>query len=141
MRTLLLTLLLSACVHNAVPDGLYAVSDSDRDAVLVEQDDDPAKKIPLARSSRVPLVLVGAPVPETDAKGHLLLGVTLAPEQAGALESFTRAHLGGRAAFVLDGRVVTVHEIRSVIVGGRMKITRCGDDRCTVLYSKLAHGD
>ncbi len=135
---LLLTLLLSACVHKPIPDGLYAVTDSNRDAVLVERDDEPGQKISLARSSRVPLVLAAAPVRETDARGRALLGVTLAPAQVGALESFTRAHLGGRAAFVLDGRAITVHKIRAVITGGRMQITRCGDDRCELLYSRLA---
>jgi len=53
-------------------------------------------------------------------------------------EAFTRAHQGGRMAMVIDGEIVTLHKVRSVITDGKVQITRCTDNACEVLRSKLA---
>jgi hypothetical protein len=88
-------------------------------------------------SSFVPLIIEGTPEAQKDGRGHTLLGVALKREYAGALENFTRAHLGGRIAIVLGGEVITMHGIRSVITGGKFQITRCYDNACEVIQSKL----
>jgi preprotein translocase subunit SecD len=85
----------------------------------------------------VPLVLEGAPVAKKDGNGRTLLGVSLSQRYVKRLADFTKAHLGGRVAIVLDGEVITMHKIRSVISGGKIQITRCYDNACEVLLSKL----
>ncbi|MGA3245617.1 MAG: hypothetical protein ABSE41_13440 [Bacteroidota bacterium] len=85
----------------------------------------------------VPLVLEGSPTTNKDGNGRTLLGVTLSRKYIRTLEDFTKAHLGGRVAIVLDGEIITMHKIRSVISEGKIQITRCYDNACEVLLSKL----
>ncbi len=66
-----------------------------------------------------------------------MLGVALKKEYAALLEEFSRAHLDGKVVVVLDGEVITMHKVRSVITGGKFQLTRCYDDACEVLLSKL----
>lgn len=98
----------------------------------------PPKYVALDTSFFVPLDLAGPPETRKDDRGWTLLNVALAPEHVKTLETFTRAHLGGRIAIVIDGEIVTMHTVRSVIEGGRVQITRCHDDACEVLRMKLA---
>ena len=100
-------------------------------------DPSPPRWLALGTEGFVPLVLEGQPHTEPDGRGHALLAVTLARQHQKTLESFTRDHLGASAAIVLDGEVVTVHKIKAVIDGGRMQITRCRDNACEMLRSKL----
>jgi preprotein translocase subunit SecD len=85
----------------------------------------------------VPLVLEGSPDAKKDGRGHTMLSVSLSKQYVGRLSDFTRKHLGGRVAIVLGGEVITMHTVRSVIEGGKLQITRCYDDACDVLLSKL----
>jgi hypothetical protein len=87
--------------------------------------------------SFVPLILEGSPTANKDGNGRTLLGVTLSRRYVKTLENFTKAHLGGRIAIVLDGEIITMHKIRSVISEGKVQITRCYDNACSVLLSKL----
>jgi preprotein translocase subunit SecD len=94
--------------------------------------------VALDTTSFVPLILDGPPTAKSDGHGRTLLGVTIAKKYIKRLEDFTKAHLGGRVAIVLDGEVITMHRIRSVINEGKVQITRCYDNACEVLFSKLA---
>jgi hypothetical protein len=85
----------------------------------------------------IPLILEGSPTTNRDGNGRTLLGVTLSRKYITKLEDFTKAHLGGRVAIVLDGEIITMHKIRSVISEGKVQITRCYDNACEVLLSKL----
>lgn len=87
----------------------------------------------------VPLVIEGMPEMESDGQGKSVLTVCLARKNAERAEAFTRAHLGGRIAMVVDGEIVTLHKIRSVITGGKVQITRCTDNACEVIRSKLVN--
>ena len=87
--------------------------------------------------SFVPLILEGSPTTNKDVNGRTLLGVTLSRKYVTTLEDFTKAHLGGRVAIVLDGEIITMHKIRSVISEGKVQITRCYDNACDILLSKL----
>jgi preprotein translocase subunit SecD len=147
---------LAAPVNAAPPNGVYAVLSEGltRDeaqpkgvpsVILVynqkysEADrDQPPKYVALDPSSFVPLILSGAPTTRTDERGWTLLQCSLAPEQVKPLESFTRRYLGGRVAIVIDGEIITMHKIRSVIEDGNVQITRCYDDACRVLRIKLS---
>lgn len=99
---------------------------------------DPPRLVALDVASAVPLELETAPETAPDGRGHALLSVTLKRRHVAALRELTRAHLGGTIAIVVDGDVATMHKVRAVIDGGRMQITRCTDDGCTLLRSKLA---
>jgi hypothetical protein len=85
----------------------------------------------------VPLGIEGRPEMTSDGQGKSVLTVCLARKNAERAEAFTRAHLGGRIAMVVDGEIVTLHKIRAVITGGKVQITRCTDNACEVIRSKL----
>lgn len=105
-------------------------SAADRDA--------PPRYVSIDTALFVPLVLAGPPDTATDNNGRTLLRARLAKEHVKTLENFTRAHLGGTVAVVIDGEIVTIHKVRSVITGGDVQITRCFDNACEVLRAKLA---
>ena len=63
------------------------------------------------------------------------LHVTLESKSARGLEDFTTRY--SRVAVIIDGKVVTIHKVREPIRGGRVQISRCADDACQVLFSKL----
>jgi hypothetical protein len=99
---------------------------------------EPLTYVTIERSRFVPLIVKGTPELQKDGNGRSRLKISLAHEQAQALEDFTRAHLGGKIATVLDGEIITLHKIRSVIVGGEVQMTRCTDDACVIVRAKLA---
>jgi preprotein translocase subunit SecD len=85
----------------------------------------------------VPLIIETAPEMTKDGRGKSILSVSLTRQSADRAEVFTRAHLGGKIAMVVDGEIVTLHKIREVITGGKLQITRCDDDACKVIRAKL----
>ncbi len=97
---------------------------------------EPLSYVSLATNDYVPLVIEGRPEMKSDGQGKSVLTVSLARKNVKRAEAFTRAHLGGRMAIVIDGEIVTLHKIRSVITDGRVQITRCTDNACEVLRSK-----
>jgi preprotein translocase subunit SecD len=66
-----------------------------------------------------------------------VLSVGLSTDQVAALEAFTRERVGKRAAIVLGEEIVSIHKVLEVIDGGTMQITRCTDDACRRILSKL----
>jgi hypothetical protein len=145
----------AATADRRLRDGVYPVlreaasadsaHDPERAHVVLPYDDrysEPAERSPrtyvaLDTTSWVPMILEGSPERRPDGSGRTLLGVTLDRRYAKLLEAFTTRHLGGRIAIVLDDEIVTMHKIRSVIREGKVQITRCDDNACEVLYSKL----
>jgi preprotein translocase subunit SecD len=139
----------------SLPNGVYAVlregltraevqSEQRPHMVLVydrkysEADKDlPPKYVALDTSSFVPLVLAGPPDARKDDRGRTLLSVTLARQHVKTLENFTQTHLNGVVAIVIDGEIITMHKVRSVINDGKVQITRCSDDACRTLRLKL----
>lgn len=99
---------------------------------------EPTTYLCLDTSTWVPMILEGEPQADKDDTGRTLLSVTLAQEHAKELEEFTEKHFGGRAAVILEREVVTMHKIKSIIREGKLQITRCGDNGCEVLLSRLA---
>lgn len=98
---------------------------------------DPPLFVALETSRYVPLVLELPPEALKQPDGRTYLNVTLKKEHVEALEEFTREHLGGRVAIVLGGEIITMHKVRTVITGGKMMITRCMDDGCELIMSRL----
>ncbi len=87
--------------------------------------------------SYVPLVIEGTPQVKKDDRGKGILFVSLKEENAKKLEEFTRAHLGGRVATIVDGEIISMNKIRAVIIGGKFQMTRCNDNACEIIRAKL----
>ncbi len=163
--SLLFLLLLPACSGSRdesaagdtarVPNGLYAVLGEHARAETVMGDHPGALILPydgrytgdgmmdapvyvaLDSADFVPLVIAGEPEKKKDGRNHTMLNVTLDRRYVSTLESFTAARINERAAIVIGGEVVTMHRIRAAITGGRLMITRCEDNACEVLYTRL----
>ena len=69
--------------------------------------------------------------------GKTTLNVILGEGDALAFQKFTAANIGRGLAIIIGGKVVTAHKIRTEIVGGKIQITRCGDDACEQLFMWL----
>jgi hypothetical protein len=87
--------------------------------------------------SYVPLVIEGMPETQPDGRGKSVLLVSLKEENAKKLEDFTRAHLGGRVATIVDGEMISLNKIRAVIADGKLQMTRCTDNACEIIRAKL----
>jgi hypothetical protein len=88
-------------------------------------------------NSYVPLVLEGPPETVKEAGGKSILLVSLERENAKKLEDFTREHLGGKVATIVDGEIISMNKVRAVIVGGKLQMTRCADNACEIIRAKL----
>lgn len=86
-----------------------------------------------------PLSLKQAPQKLADQTDRTLfwIGLTLDDSSSQRLEQITRQHLGQTLAVVVGGKSVTKHGIKSVIKGGKVQISRCGDNGCQVLFREL----
>ena len=67
-------------------------------------------------------------------EGKTTLNIVLGEGNASEFQKFTAANIDRAVAIIIGGKVVTAHKIRSEIVGGKIQITRCGDDACEALY-------
>ncbi len=124
--------------HEAGPDGgSQVVLPYDRRKYSGAPTNEPLTYVALDAKDYVPLVIEGTPDMRSDGQGKSVLSVSLVRKNVKRAESFTRAHLGGRLAMVIDGEIVTLHKIRTVITDGKVQITRCTDNACEVLRSKL----
>jgi len=97
----------------------------------------PLEYVAIDPTDYIPLIIETAPEMTKDGRGKSILSVSLTRQSADRAEVFTRAHLGGKIAMVVDGEIVTLHKIRQVITGGKLQITRCDDDACKVIRAKL----
>ena len=98
----------------------------------------PAKYVALDSSSFVPFVLAGPPQIDGTYRDHPTLSLRLSPDNVKLLEKFTSTHMGGSVATVIDGEIITMHKVRSVIKDGQVQISRCTDNACRILRMKLA---
>jgi hypothetical protein len=72
---------------------------------------------------------------QTAVKKKLLLSLT--PDAAKNVKSFTTRNLNRQVVIVVGGEAITMHKIRAVIDGGTIQITRCNDNACETLYTRL----
>ena len=107
--------------------------------MAVPRANEPLTYVAIDPKDFVPLIIEGAPEMKSDGQGKSVLTVSLSRKNAERLEALPRAHLHGRIALVVDGEIVTLHKIRSVVTGGRLQITRCTDNACEVIRSKLVN--
>lgn len=150
--TLFCALLAGTAWAEPVPDGFYAVvrreAGPDAQTPLAEGElrlrfheafADTQETIVVRRADFVPLQLREPPTktPDPTERTRFWVRVSLSDEAAAQFESFTERHLGQSVAIVVGGDVITVHGIRAVIQGGKVQISRCGDDGCQILFREL----
>lgn len=85
----------------------------------------------------IPMILGSDPTKGIDTKGRTMLQLQLAEDQVKNLENFTRKNVNKGVAVIIGGTVVSSHKIRVPIVGGKLQITRCTDNRCETIYTEL----
>jgi hypothetical protein len=134
-----------------LPDGIYAtLAEADTfDAAnqaaqphIVLRDDGrftgqsgPVTYVALATQTYVPLQLAAPPELTPGTNGFSSLQLQLDSQYTRGLERFSITHL--RVALVIDGEIISRHKVRSAIRDGRIMVSRCADNVCEVLYTKL----
>ena len=104
---------------------------------LQDDETEPVKYVTLDRTEFIPLELANDPVRLQGDDGLAEVDLTFSDDMANELTRFSRAFLGRQVAMVIDGDVVTLHKVRSVITGTGLKISRCTDDGCELILAKL----
>jgi len=77
----------------------------------------------LREDGAVPLDLARNPLYSEDEEGRKQIALTLTPKAGSALADLTRRLVGGRAAVVIGGVVVSFHKIRQPILGNSIVIS------------------
>lgn len=88
------------------------------------------KKVVIDTLDYVPMELASAPSIELQSNNKKLLSVTLTPEAAEKMKSFTSKRVMKQVVIVFGGKAITMHKIREAITGNKMQITRCTDNAC-----------
>ena len=105
---------------------------------LEPQEREEPSYVVLATSPSVSFLLASKPDEDTEKdSGKPRLQLQLAESQKNVLAEFTRANLGQPVAVVIDGEIVTIHKVKSVITEGKLQIVRCTKHGCETLFSKL----
>lgn len=139
---------------DTIPDGLYLVERIDTvesdykkiahnenalsfSSLFDEFTDHSYRRIIIKTDDYVPLELEKPPIAEqqTDKKKKLLL--TLTNDASEYLIKFTSQHIMKSVVLVKDNEVLTMHTIKTPITSGQLQITRCHDNACELLYSRL----
>ena len=104
---------------------------------LTDQPDRPRQLLVVRGTPDVPLVLNEDPQGLKGEDGRTILYLTLARDQTDTLERFTREHAGGGVAIIIGGEVVSTHKIRETIRDGKSNISRCTDNACEYILTRL----
>jgi len=91
----------------------------------------------LRKRPDIALKLARPPESAKDSRGFTVLTMELTRDAATNLEQFTRGNLGRKVAFVIEGEVVTIHKVRSVITGNQFQLSRCTDNACEYIRARL----
>jgi preprotein translocase subunit SecD len=97
-----------------------------------------AKYLLISKRPNVPLLLARSPEKTMGDDGRTLLFIELTQKAAANLEKLSRENLGKQVALVIDGEIVSIHKIRSVITDGKFRLSRCTDNACEYIYSRLS---
>ena len=104
---------------------------------FIDKTDQDEKYIVINIEEYAPLKLNTAPItkPQEDKRKILMLNLT--EEAKEQLKVFTTKHLKRLTTIVVGGEALTKHQIKNVIDGGYLQITRCTDNACELLYVQL----
>jgi hypothetical protein len=128
-----------------LPDGFYAALEDAQPVpagfVPIEEAADFADGAPrtfyVRKAGFVPLEIAGAPVTERTPGSLTALQIALIPSSVEPLRLLTTEQLNKAMAIVIDGKAIGRHRVRQVIEGGKMQITRCGDNACERVKTRL----
>ena len=81
--------------------------------------------------------LTEEPVAEPGDNGFKKLDLSLNDQATKDFALFTKKHLNKMIAIVVGGEALSKHQIRAVIDGGKIQITRCNDNACEKLMYEL----
>ena len=135
-----------------IPDGIYLIekrvekniSKSNNSLFVLKNDPKFLKQkdgtifFALLKNPFVPISLQSKADKGIDDKGRPKLLLSLETEQVKPLERLTGQNIGKDIAIVIDGKVVSAHQIKQTIKDGRFQITRCHDNGCEALYIELS---
>lgn len=96
--------------------------------------DQPARHYRVKNRPDVSFSLDARPEVGDKVDGKTTLNVVLGEGNAREFQQFTANNIDRGVAIIIGEKVVTAHKIRTEIVGGKIQITRCGDDACEQLY-------
>jgi preprotein translocase subunit SecD len=141
--------------HKKLPTGVYVVERAsfqekavlplhaaevllvDHHRYLKNDDKEPSQFLVVHQTPEVPLDLAGEPKAEKELGEVVRVLLRLKPSAAKALERLTRERPGRQLAIVVDGEVVTVHKIRTVLTHGEVQITSCSPGGAAFLLKQL----
>jgi preprotein translocase subunit SecD len=98
---------------------------------------EPTRYLLLSKQPDVVSLLSKPPEKLKGENGRTQLLLELTEEAAADLARVSRDHIGQRVAFVIDGEVISIHKIRSVITDGKFRMSRCTDNACEYIYGRL----
>jgi len=104
---------------------------------LLPEDRQPARYLLLAKVPDVALLLSKPPERQKGEDGRTQLLLEASEKATAELATLTRDHVGRRVAFAIGADVVSIHTIRSPIVDGRFRMSRCTDNACEYIYGRL----
>jgi len=141
--------------REGLADGMYLVLQMDEDAKAIQAADgqrvvkqlrtpdwgktDPAQRFLLLKTKPdVPLRLAAEPKIVVDQQKLQRLNVRMVASDGERLSKFTKLHLGGSIAVLIDEKVVLVATIRSEITGPDVQVSFCAEGSAEQLKEKLS---
>lgn len=104
---------------------------------LKDEEDEPVKFVALSKTEFIPFDLAHTPraIPQDDGRHNV--GLTFSADMSQKMKTFSRQYLGRQVAMVVDGKIITLHKVRSIIDGGQVQISRCTDRGCELILGEL----
>lgn len=98
----------------------------------------PVEHLIIKSTADVKLALSGDPeIAKTNDRHEYALSISMTEEAAQQLQKFTAENLMRSVVLVAGGKILTKHQIKSEIIGGKLQITRCNDNGCQYIYNSL----
>lgn len=107
------------------------------DPLLLENAPDKAQALLVYPDKFVPLELLKEPELLDQTDGGKKIQLSFSKRAADKLEKFTSENLMKQVTLIVNGQALTANKIRAAITGGKMEITRCGDNACKKIYLEL----
>ena len=121
-----------------LPDGYRLVAYSYEHLTTRDGEVRAIENLIIKNHADVKFSLSGEPeISPTNDKYEFSVGILLNEQAAQQMQKFSAANIMRSVALVAGGKILTVHKIRSEIVGGKLQITRCNDNGCQYIYNSL----
>jgi hypothetical protein len=121
-----------------LPDGYLLVAYSYEHLTTRDGEIRAIEHLIIKNHADVKFSLSGEPeISPTNDRYEFSVGISLSEQASQQMQKFTATNLGRSVALVAGGKILTVHKIRSEIIGGKLQITRCNDNGCQYIYNSL----